>query len=210
MSWLVAGLGNPGDRYARTRHNAGAMVVEELASRSGARFRKVRFIPVELADTREAGEPVLLAKAQQFMNVSGPAFASLAKRRGVGPDHVIACHDDIDLPFGTLQVKRGGSTAGHHGLDSLVAALRTPQFYRVRLGVGRPPGRVETHPDWLLEPFARREQADAEVLVAEAGDAVLSLIREGLAATQDRFNRRPSAPPHASRPPGGWSGRARS
>jgi PTH1 family peptidyl-tRNA hydrolase len=194
MTWLVAGLGNPGDRYARTRHNAGAMVVEELASRSGARFRKVRFIPIDLAETREAEESVLLAKARQFMNVSGPAFASLAKRRGVEPDHVIACHDEIDLPFGTLQVKRGGSAAGHHGLESLVQALRAPQFYRVRLGVGRPPGRVETHPDWLLEPFSKREQADVEVLVSDAADAVLSLIRAGLAATQDRFNRRPARP----------------
>jgi PTH1 family peptidyl-tRNA hydrolase len=194
MTWLVAGLGNPGDRYARTRHNAGTMVVEELAARSGARFRKVRFIPVEVAETKEAGEPLLLAKAQQFMNISGPGFGSLAKRRGVEPDHVIACHDEIDLPFGTLQVKFGGSTAGHHGVESLVSALRTPQFYRVRLGVGRPPGRVETHPDWLLEPFAKREYPDVDVLVSEAADAVVSLIREGLAATQDRFNRRPTSP----------------
>jgi peptidyl-tRNA hydrolase, PTH1 family len=194
MTWLVAGLGNPGDRYARTRHNAGAMVVEHLAARSEARLRKVRFLPLEVAETKEAGEPVLLAKAHQFMNVSGPAFASFAKRRGVESDHVIACHDEIDLPFGTLQVKLGGSTAGHHGVDSLVSALRTPQFYRVRLGVGRPPGRVETHPDWLLEPFSKRELPDVDVLVADAADAALSLIREGLAATQDRFNRKPARP----------------
>jgi peptidyl-tRNA hydrolase, PTH1 family len=190
MRWLVAGLGNPGDRYAKTRHNAGAMVTEEIARRSGERFRKVRFLPVEMAEIKEAGEPVLLAKSQQFMNVSGPGFASLAKRRGVEPDHVIACHDEIDLPFGALQVKLGGSTAGHHGIESLVSALRTPQFCRVRLGVGRPPGRVETHPDWLLEPFAKREQAEVELLVSDAADAVLSLVREGVAATQDRFNRR--------------------
>jgi peptidyl-tRNA hydrolase, PTH1 family len=124
------------------------------------------------------------------MNVSGPAFASLAKRRGVSSDHVIACHDEIDLPFGALHVKFDGSTAGHHGLDSLVSALGTRDFYRVRLGVGRPPGRVETHPDWLLEPFPRREQAEVELLVSEGADAVLSLVRDGLAVTQERFNRR--------------------
>jgi PTH1 family peptidyl-tRNA hydrolase len=195
MTWLVAGLGNPGERYAATRHNAGAMVVEELAARAGERFRKVRFIAVEMAECKEAGEPVLLAKALQFMNVSGPGYASLAKRRGVEADHVIACHDEIDLPFGALHVKLGGSTAGHHGLESLVAALRTPQLYRVRLGVGRPPGRVETHPDWLTSPFSKRERPDMEVLVSEAADAVLSIVRDGLAATQERFNRRSTGAP---------------
>ena len=123
------------------------------------------------------------------MNVSGPPFASLARKLRVGPDRVVACHDEIDLPFGTLRVKLGGSTAGHHGLDSLVAALRTGDFYRVRLGIGRPPGRPETHPDWLLEPFSKREQPEVELLVAEGAEAVLSLVRDGLAVTQDRYNR---------------------
>jgi PTH1 family peptidyl-tRNA hydrolase len=191
MTWLVAGLGNPGERYAKTRHNAGAMVVDELSSRAAARLRKVRFLPVEVAETREAGEPVLLAKALRFMNESGPALASLAKKRGVEPDHLVACHDEIDLPFGALHVKMGGSTAGHHGLESLVSALRTPQFYRIRLGVGRPPGRVETHPDWLLEQFSKRELPELELLVSDGADAVQSLLRDGLAATQERFNRRP-------------------
>src|SRR5438046_1660631 len=100
MGWLVAGLGNPGERYARTRHNVGAMAVEELASRAGERFRKVRFLPLEVAEAKQDGEPVLLAKSLQFMNVSGPSFASLAKRRGIAPEHVVACHDEIDLPFG--------------------------------------------------------------------------------------------------------------
>jgi PTH1 family peptidyl-tRNA hydrolase len=193
MTWLVAGLGNPGDRYARTRHNAGAMVVESLAADAGERFRKARFIPIETAEIRvqTEGEPgrVVLARSLQFMNVAGPSIASLAKRLKVGVDRVVACHDEIDLPFGALRVKRGGSTAGHHGLDSLVQGFRSPDFFRVRLGVGRPPGRVETHPDWLLEPFARRELPDVEILVADGADAARSLIVEGLAATQERFNR---------------------
>ena len=204
MVFLVAGLGNPGERYATTRHNVGAMVVEELATRAGAKLRKVRFLPVLAAETREGDEHMLLATSLQFMNESGPAFASLAKRRGVPADHVVACHDDIDLPFGALQVRFGGSTAGHHGLDSLVSALRTRDFYRLRLGVGRPPGRVESHPDWLLEPFPKRLQADVAVLVAYGADAVLTLVREGLDAAQERFNRRTAGP--ANRPAGG-SGR---
>jgi PTH1 family peptidyl-tRNA hydrolase len=190
MTWLVLGLGNPGDRYARTRHNVGAMVVERLAAQSGERFRRVRFLSVETAEVRDAdGERLVLARSLQYMNVSGPPFASLARKLRVGPDHVVACHDEIDLPFGTLRVKLGGSTAGHHGLDSLMAALRTPDFYRVRLGIGRPPGRPETHPDWLLEPFSKRIQPEVELLVAEGAEAVLSLVRDGLAVTQDRYNR---------------------
>src|SRR5438876_3923456 len=126
MTWLVLGLGNPGERYARTRHNVGAMVVERLAAQSGERFRRVRFLSVETAEVRDAdGERLVLARSLQYMNVSGPPFASLARKLRVGPDRVVVCHDEIDLPFGTLRVKLGGSTAGHHGLDSLVAALRT-------------------------------------------------------------------------------------
>ena len=192
MTWLVVGLGNPGERYARTRHNAGAMVVETLASRSSERFRKVRFLPVETAEIRtQSGERLVLARSMQFMNVSGPGFASLARRQRIPPDRVVACHDEIDLAFGSLRVKLGGSTAGHHGLDSLVAGLRTPDFYRVRIGVGRPTGRQDPA-DYVLEPFSKREQADAKVLVEDAADAVLSLVGEGLAVTQDRFNK--SAP----------------
>jgi PTH1 family peptidyl-tRNA hydrolase len=194
MGFLVAGLGNPGERYANTRHNVGVMVVEELASRAGSKLRKVRFLSVLAAETREGDEQVLLAVSLQYMNESGPAFASLAKRRGIAPDHVIACHDEIDLPFGALHVKFGGSTAGHHGLDSLVSALRTREFYRVRLGVGRPPGRVESHPDWLLEPFPKRQQDGVGLLVADGADATLSLVRDGLTATQERFNRRGVGP----------------
>ena len=190
MTWLVAGLGNPGERYARTRHNLGAMVVEELASRAGARLRKVRFLPVEAAEIKEGAQSLLLAESLQFMNVSGPTFASLAKRRGIETGNVIACHDEIDLPFGALQVKLDGSTAGHHGVESLVSAFRTRDFHRVRLGVGRPPGRVETHPDWLLEPVPKRQQADVERLVSDGADAVMTLVRDGLAAAQERFNRR--------------------
>ena len=186
--WLVAGLGNPGDRYERTRHNAGAMVVERLAGRLGVRLKKVRFLSLLAAESKHEGVPVLLVRPTTFMNECGPPIASLARKRGVPLDRVIACHDDIDLAFGSLRLKRGGRTAGHHGLDSLVQAFRSPDFYRVRIGIGRPTGRWE-NVDFVLGPFAKREQEEANVLIEDAADAVLSLITQGLERAQSRFNR---------------------
>jgi PTH1 family peptidyl-tRNA hydrolase len=187
-SWLVVGLGNPGQRYAATRHNIGAMVVDRLAERLGTRLRKVRFIPLEVAEAAADGAGLFLARPRTFMNVSGPSVASFARKRRIDPQHVVACHDEIDLAFGSLKLKRGGSTAGHHGLDSLAEALRTVDFHRVRIGVGRPPGRKDPA-DYVLEPFARAEREDVDVLIEEAGDAILTLVRDGLAAAQDRHNR---------------------
>jgi PTH1 family peptidyl-tRNA hydrolase len=188
MAWLVAGLGNPGDRYASTRHNVGAVVADELARREGGRFRKARFVPVEVAEIRIEDERAWLAKSLRFMNESGPSYASTAKKHEIAPDHVIAVHDEIDIPFGALKVKIGGSTAGHNGLKSLQQALRTPDFLRVRVGVGRPPGRQDPA-DYVLQPFAKREEADVAILVDAAADAVRALIIEGLAAAQDKHNR---------------------
>jgi peptidyl-tRNA hydrolase, PTH1 family len=193
-TWLVAGLGNPGERYANTRHNAGAMVLAILAGRLGARLRKVRFSSVLAAEANHQGTPVLLVFAGTWMNESGPPIASFARRRGVPVDRVIAVHDEIDLPLGALRVKKGGSTAGHKGLNSLVEAFRSPDFHRVRIGVGRPPGRSDPI-DYVLQPFAKREQDEVAVLLEEAADAVLTLIGEGLGTAQDRFNR--SGPPPA-------------
>jgi PTH1 family peptidyl-tRNA hydrolase len=188
MTWLVAGLGNPGPRFARNRHNLGYRVAEELAARAGARFKTARFVPAEVCEIVESGERVVLGKAHAFMNENGPGFASLLRKHHVEPDHVIAVHDEIDLAFGALRVKFGGSAAGHNGVKSLAAALRTTGFYRIRLGVGRPAGRKDPA-DWVLEDFGKREEADVASLVDDGADAVLSLVRDGLAATQDRFNR---------------------
>jgi PTH1 family peptidyl-tRNA hydrolase len=191
MTWLVAGLGNPGPGYAKNRHNLGYMVVDELCSRAGERFKKVRFVPADVCEIHESSERILLAKAHAFMNENGPAFASLVRKRKIEPDHVVAVHDEIDLAFGALRVKFGGSTAGHNGVRSLANALRTPDFFRIRLGVGRPTGHKDPA-DWVLEDFAKREKPDVEILVDDGAEAVLSLVRDGLQATQDRFNR--SAP----------------
>jgi PTH1 family peptidyl-tRNA hydrolase len=188
-AWLVVGLGNPGERYESTRHNLGARVVERIAERLRERLRKARFIPLRVAEARADGSRLWLVRPLTFMNVSGPPVASFARRHRVGPDRIIVCHDEIDIRFGELRLKRGGSTAGHRGVDSLCRALHATDFYRVRLGVGRPPGRKEPA-DHVLEPFAKAERADVDLLIEDASEAVLTLIRGGLAAAQDRFNRR--------------------
>jgi PTH1 family peptidyl-tRNA hydrolase len=188
MTWIVAGLGNPGERYAGTRHNLGYRTVEELASRNSERFKKVRFVPVEVAEITHGGERLLLGRSQRFYNESGEVYASLARKRDVPPERIVVVHDDIDLAFGALRIKQGGSAGGNRGVQSFVRALRTPDFYRVRLGVGRPPGRQDPV-DFVLQPFGKRQEADVRMVVDDAADAVLSLVREGLAAAQDRYNR---------------------
>jgi len=187
MTWLVAGLGNPGDRYANTRHNLGRMVAGELARAHGARFKKVRFLPVEAAEIREAGEPVVLAWSTRFMNESGSSYASLAKKRDVESDHLIAVYDELDIPAGELRVKLGGGSS-HNGVQSLQQAMRSRGFLHVRIGIGRPPGRQDPA-DFVLHPIGRQLEADVAIWVDRAADAVRSLIAEGLTPTQDRFNR---------------------
>jgi peptidyl-tRNA hydrolase, PTH1 family len=188
QAWLVVGLGNPGPRYEATRHNIGAWVVDRLAERLGARLRKVRFLPLEVAEASNQGARLYLARPQTFMNESGPPVASFARRRRLDTGSIVGCHDEIDLPFGALKLKRGGSTAGHNGLNSVVNALHSSDFYRVRLGVGRPRGRQDPA-DYVLDPFAKSEREEAAVLAEEAADAVLTLVSEGLSAAQDRHNR---------------------
>jgi peptidyl-tRNA hydrolase, PTH1 family len=188
MAWLVAGLGNPGDRYGRTRHNVGRMVVEDLALEAGERFRKVRFLPVEAAEIRIGDDRVILARSTRFMNESGPSYASLAKKQGVEPSRLIAVHDELDIPAGTIRVKLGGGNSGHNGMRSLDQALRSSEYPRVRVGIGRPPGRQDPA-DFVLQPVGSRDEADLAILVGHAADAVRALITDGLERTQDRFNR---------------------
>src|SRR5256885_6685827 len=162
MAWLVAGLGNPGDRYARTRHNIGKMVVEELARSDGVRLKKVRFLTAELAEVREGDERVLLVTSTRFMNDSGPSYAGLAKKHDVPPERIVAVHDELEIPPGELHVKLGGGSGGHNGLKSLTQALRTPAYHRVRVGIGRPHGRQEP-PDQLLQPHGKRLATDVAI-----------------------------------------------
>jgi PTH1 family peptidyl-tRNA hydrolase len=186
VAWLVAGLGNPGQEYARTRHNAGRMALGILAD--GARLKKVRFLPAEAADVRIAGEQVYLVAATRFMNEAGPAYASFAAKHRIDPAHVIAIHDELEVPQGELMVKLGGGSGGHNGLKSLTQALGTPEYHRVRIGIGRPPGRQDPA-DFVLQPLGSKGIEDLEITVRRAADAVACLIEDGLEATQQRFNR---------------------
>jgi PTH1 family peptidyl-tRNA hydrolase len=187
-SWLIAGLGNPGEKYAKTRHNAGAMVVDRLCDHLGVTLKKVRFVAATAAEARAGDVPLLLTRTTTFMNESGPPLASLARKRDIPAERVVVVHDEIDIAFGALRLKFGGSTAGHNGLESVVSAFRTPDFYRVRIGVGRPPGRQDPI-GYVLSPFGSRERKEVEVLIEDAADAALVLVTDGLGAAQDRYNR---------------------
>lgn len=193
MPWLVAGLGNPGDRYARTRHNVGRMVVDQLASDAGERLRKARFLPAEVARVHLGGGELILVASTRYMNESGTSYAQVAKKHDIEPGHVIAVHDDLDLAAGVLRVKLGGGTAGHNGLKSLQRSLRSPEFLRVRIGIGRPPGRQDPA-NFVLEPMSKTDLEVASEVVERAAQAVRSLFLEGLASTQERFNRATRSP----------------
>jgi PTH1 family peptidyl-tRNA hydrolase len=185
LDLLVVGLGNPGREYARHRHNVGWMVVEELARRHGASW-KSKFSG-QLAEVRIDGHCVVLLKPETFMNESGRSVGAAVRFYKLEPDAVLVVHDEIDLEPGRLQARRGGGLAGHNGLRSIAAHLRTEDFLRLRVGVGRP-GRGDPRPpaDYVLSPFTADE--DAETLVARAADAVETLDAEGLEQAQAKFN----------------------
>lgn len=188
---LVVGLGNPGREYERTRHNLGFRVVDALAERFGLHLRKGRANAL-VADLHDDEVWIVLAKPLTYMNLSGEAVQPLARFFKIPPERIIAVHDEIDLPFGIVRVKAGGGTAGHHGLDSLVQMLSTPGFARVRLGVGRPPGRKEGA-GHVLRPLGKRREAGVAVMIEEAADAVMAIVREGVASAQNRHNPRKAA-----------------
>jgi PTH1 family peptidyl-tRNA hydrolase len=189
MAWLIAGLGNPGDEYARTRHNAGRLVVDELAERLGIRLRKARFLPAEAAEGTVGDQRVWLASSTRFMNESGPSYASFAHKHDIEPEYVVAVHDEIEIPAEELMVKFGGGSAGHNGIRSLANALGTQDFHRVRVGVGRPPGRQDPA-DFVLQRVSSSAWDGFAVDIARAADAVECLVAEGLEPAQQRFNRR--------------------
>jgi peptidyl-tRNA hydrolase, PTH1 family len=187
LDLLVVGLGNPGREYATTRHNVGFMVADELARRHGGSWRSK--FSGEIADVRLDGARLALLKPQTYMNESGRSASAAAKFYKVEPEDLLAVHDEVDLELGRMQARLGGGLAGHNGLRSLASGLRTPEFLRLRIGVGRPE-RGDPRPvsDWVLSPFA--PDVDVGALVARAADAVETLVREGLEETQQRFNER--------------------
>ncbi len=184
--WIVLGLGNPGDQYANTRHNAGAMAVAVLAERFGVRLRASRNRAL-VAEVRDGETRIVLARPNGYVNESGGPASLLARYYKTPVERVVVVHDDIDLADGKIQVRRDGGTAGHNGLKDIVKALSSPDFLRVRLGVGRPPGRQDPA-DYVLEPIPKRCSEDFGVLVRRGADAALDLVRLPLERAQDRHN----------------------
>jgi PTH1 family peptidyl-tRNA hydrolase len=188
VTWLIVGLGNPGPTYANTRHNVGYLVADVLADRIGAAFKAHASKRADVVEGRLADQRVVLGRARSFMNDSGGAVSTLAKYYDISPDKVVVIHDEIDIGLGQLRVKFGGGDNGHNGLKSLRKSLDTGDFYRVRVGVGRPSGSGEVH-DHVLKSFSSTERKELPILLVEAADAVESLISKGLEPTQAAFNR---------------------
>jgi PTH1 family peptidyl-tRNA hydrolase len=183
---LVVGLGNPGAKYADTRHNVGFAVVDRLAERAGLRFKGHRGT-ADVAEGRLAGLRVVLAKPRSYMNVSGGPVASVLQYFGVPAESLIVVHDDLDLEFGAIRLKRGGGEGGHNGLRSISQSLGTRDYLRVRFGIGRPPGRTDPA-DFVLRRFSTGERAELDLAVELCADAVESLLASGLEPTQNRFH----------------------
>lgn len=190
--WLVIGLGNPGPQYAGNRHNVGAMVVAELAADLGARLSAHRS-RAQVAEARLApsggrpGERVVLAVPTSYMNESGGQVTSVARFFKVEPERLLVVHDELDLPFGELMLKRGGGEGGHNGLRSVSRSLGTREYGRLRIGIGRPPGRMDPA-DFVLKDFSATERKELPFLVGDAVDAVDGVLRDGWLRAQERVN----------------------
>lgn len=191
--WLVVGLGNPGPSYAGHRHNVGYLVTDELADRMGAKFRAHKSGRAEVVEGRLAppgaadAARVVLVRSRTYMNESGGPVSALAKFYRVAPSRIVAVHDELDLPFDTMRLKLGGGDNGHNGLRSMRSSLGTGDFYRVRVGIGRPPGRQDVS-DFVLSTYSRAELKLLPLQVSTAADAVETLITDGLERSQQKFN----------------------
>jgi PTH1 family peptidyl-tRNA hydrolase len=189
--WLVVGLGNPGPGYAGNRHNVGSMVVAELASRLSATFKTSRSNAL-VAEGRVGtgasdGVRFVLAKPLSFMNLSGGPTASLLKYYKLDVSRLIVVHDELDIPFDTVRLKSGGGNGGHNGIRDISAALGTPDYIRVRVGIGRPPGRMDAA-GYVLQNFSGAERETLPNLISDAADAVELIAAEGLTAAQLKFH----------------------
>lgn len=185
-NWLIAGLGNPGARYRHTRHNIGHMVLDELLQRMGTSYTRTKLGARAVGATLGPGGPkVIFAVSEGFMNTSGKPVRGLVDYFSVSPERLVVVHDEVDLDFGRLKLKRGGSEGGHNGLKSITEHLGGHKDYlRVRVGVGRPPGRMDTA-DYVLQAFSAEEKAELPGVIERAADAVELIIAEGLTAAQN-------------------------
>ena len=187
-TYLVVGLGNPGPDYARTRHNIGQMIVDELADRHSGTFTAHKSKCVQATIRLGYGGPkMVLAKTTSYMNVSGPPVAALMKFLSLGPENLIVVHDEVDIAFDAIKLKRGGSEGGHNGLKDITRALGTRDYLRLRAGVGRPPGRMDTA-KYVLQPFNAAERDTLPLHLDRCADAVEALITDGLTTAQNKFH----------------------
>ncbi|AFA72420.1 peptidyl-tRNA hydrolase Pth [Gordonia polyisoprenivorans VH2] len=181
---LIVGLGNPGPKYEKTRHNIGAMVADHLVTSAGGRYSVHKRSGAEVASIPLAGGSVLVAKARTYMNTVGRQIGPLAKFYSVTPDDLIVLHDELDIDFGLVRLKRGGGEGGHNGLRSVSQSVGTRDYLRVRLGIGRPPGRQDPA-DFVLKPFPSAARAEVDLLIEHGADAVELLLTAGLEAAQN-------------------------
>ncbi|HWM35013.1 MAG TPA: aminoacyl-tRNA hydrolase [Pseudolysinimonas sp.] len=187
-TWLLAGLGNPGPGYAGHRHNVGQMALAELADRVGASFTTHKTNST-VAEARlvPGGPKLVLAKPNTFMNLSGGPVAALLRFYSLDASRLIVLHDELDIPFDTVRLKSGGGHGGHNGVRDIAAAIGTPDFTRVRIGIGRPPGRQDAA-DYVLKPFSKVEREALPSLLSDAADAAELVITAGLLEAQQRFH----------------------
>ena len=188
-TWLVAGLGNPGPAYAANRHNVGAMVLDVLAARAGGSFRshKARAAVLEGRLGGPSGPRVVLAKPSSYMNESGGPVAGLAQFFKADVEQLVVVHDELDIPYGELRLKRGGGEGGHNGLRSITRSVGSKEYVRVRVGIGRPPGRMDAA-DYVLRDFSGAERTELGVLLEEAADAVELVVTRGLLDAQQQVH----------------------
>ena len=184
--FLIVGLGNPGPTYAATRHNIGFAVLDLLALRVGGKF-KVHRSRCEIVEARLGDAPVVLAKPMSFMNISGGPINAAARFFKLPVEQIVVVHDELDLPFGTVRLKRGGGEGGHNGLRSMTSALASNEYARVRFGIGRPPGRQDPA-DYVLRAFTSAERKELAFLIDRAADATEALIANGLESAQNSYH----------------------
>ncbi len=185
--YLLVGLGNPGRQFKRKRHNVGFMLLDRLAEEHGLSFGSVRRQSLT-ASGRIAGEPVTLAKPQTFMNLSGHAVSQLLRYYRIPLDRLLVMFDDLDLPLGALRFRESGGTGGHKGMGSIVEQLGSKAFARLRVGIDRPPGRMDPA-DYVLQPFSAQEETLLSVVLAEAAAGILTYLTEGITVAISRHNR---------------------
>jgi PTH1 family peptidyl-tRNA hydrolase len=188
-AWLIVGLGNPGPAYSGHRHNIGAMVADELAARTGSTLRSHRARSASYSEARIDEQRAIIAKPLTFMNESGGSVAGLLSFYKIPVENLVVIHDELDIPFAEVRLKLAGGEGGHNGLRSVTKSLGTRDYLRVRVGIGRPPGRMDAA-DYVLHNFSSTERSEVPLLISDAADATERLVAQGLVAAQQEWHSR--------------------